>query len=227
MRTKKKLWRDVSSILNTHLNRLHQGKSRRGTAGRLDGEDICEVELGLYLLSQVVPHASARTLWVLMAGYEFPLDDLVSLSAEQRRLIGTVRHILLHFKSARRWQDMLTQYREVEERFRLYDVDEALEHFTLRQPSVCSEREELYAHIARHPLPYMKSKLQWASADQTYLCFDRRKRAQVTIPADLALPPAPKVTLPHFCGGVKASSILLQKEGRDHAQSPKDVYDRV
>ena len=35
------------------------------------------------------------------------------------------------------------------------------------------------------------------------------------------------VTLPRNCGGVEASSILLQKEGKDHSKGAKDLYRRV
>jgi len=163
----------------------------------MDGDTICEVELGLYLLSQVVPQAPILSLWVLMAGYDFPLDEQLSLSAEQRRLIGTARHILLHFKSAHRWQDALEQYRKIEERFRLYEVDASLDSATLRSPTVCSDREEQYMRILHHPLPHTKHAIRWAHANQPYLCFDRRKQAQVSIPADLPLPLPPSGHLLH------------------------------
>ncbi len=35
------------------------------------------------------------------------------------------------------------------------------------------------------------------------------------------------MSLPHFYGEGKASGILLVKEGREHAQGPKDVYSRI
>jgi hypothetical protein len=35
------------------------------------------------------------------------------------------------------------------------------------------------------------------------------------------------VILPRICGGVKPSSILFQKEGKDHAKGSKDLYTRV
>ncbi len=197
MRTKRKLWGSISSTLSTHLNRPPHEKAKRGRERQLDGEAICEVELGLYLLSYVLPDVPVQSLWVLMAGYDFPLADLQSLSADQRRCIGTVRHILLHFKSARRWQDALEQYRNVDERFRLYEIDEALEHCTHRTPSVCSDREELYERLMHHALPHTTHTIQWAIVGQTYLCFDRHKQTQVAIPADLPLPLPPSGHLLH------------------------------
>src|SRR6266567_2883176 len=192
MRTKDKLFGTISPVLNKHLNQNRSRQSHQKTTGRLTGETICEIELGLYLLSQVLPQAPARAFWVLMTGYDFPIDDLLSLCPEQRRLVGTGRHILLHYKNARQWRTALERYREVDERFRLFDVDEQLDQFTRRAPSVCADREEFYAEVIRRPLPYAKRKIHWAKADQTYLCFDRRKRRAVTIPADFPLPPPPQ-----------------------------------
>jgi pPIWI RE three-gene island domain Z len=95
-------------------------------------------------------------------------------------------------KNARQWRAALERYREVDERLRLFDVDEQLDRFTRRAPSVCADREEFYSEVIRRPLPYAKRNIQWAKADQTYLCFDRRKRRAVTIPADFPLPPPPE-----------------------------------
>jgi hypothetical protein len=36
--------------------------------------------------------------------------------------------------------------------------------------------------------------------------------------------PTMDVTLPRFCGRVKASNILYQKESKDYGKSPKDLY---
>ncbi|HJT59464.1 MAG TPA: hypothetical protein VJ761_23345, partial [Ktedonobacteraceae bacterium] len=102
-----------------------------------------------------------------------------------------VRHILLHFKNARHWEDMLERYRNVDERLRLYDIDGNYEQFTKRAISIEARREDVYYSVSQQPLPHVTRKLHWAEAGNTYLCIDKRRRTHVTIPADLPLPPPP------------------------------------
>ena len=154
----------------------------------LSAKQICEVELGLYLLSQIVPNAPARSLWVLLTGYDFSLPELQRLDQQQRSMWNIVRHILLHFKNARHWEDLLERYRKVDERLRLYEVDSTYEQFTKRIISIEAKREEVYSRIAQQPLLHATRKIHWAEAGATYLCVDKRKRSHVTIPADMPLP---------------------------------------
>ncbi len=190
MRIKNDLWKDLSADLAPYLDAASGRNAGKATAGQMDVEDLCEVELGLNLLAAVTPQAPARALWVLLLGYPFAIEEMLNLSEEQRRLVGTVRHILLHFKSPRRWQQALKLYREVNERVRLYEVDDALESFSLREVSICPNRVDTYTRIARQPLPYAERQIVWASAG-SYLCSDGHKTASVTIPDDLPLPPPP------------------------------------
>lgn len=184
MRSTYGLWTQLEKDLNKHLKGTTLIKG-------LSAKQICEVELGLYLLSQIAPNAPARALWVLLTGYDFPLPELQNLSRTQRNMWNIVRHILLYFKSARHWEEMLERYLDVNERLRLYDIDSNYEHFTKRIISIAAKREEVYCRIAQQPLPHVMRKIQWATAGNTYLHVDRRKRTHVTIPADMPLPPLP------------------------------------
>ena len=60
----------------------------------------------------------------------------------QRSMWNIVRHILLHFKNARHWEEMLERYRNVDERLRLYDIDNHYEQFTKRTISIEAKRED-------------------------------------------------------------------------------------
>ncbi len=179
------LWGQLEKELRKHFKGVD-------TADSLGAKQICEVELGLYLLSQIAPAAPARSLWILLTGYEFPLPELQSLSKEQRSMWNIVRRILLHFKNSRHWEEMLERYHNVDERLRLYDVDGNYEQFTKRTISIEAKREEVYSRVAQQPLPHMTRKIRWAEAGNTYLCVDKRKRTHVTIPADMPLPSPPR-----------------------------------
>jgi hypothetical protein len=185
MRSTYGLWGRLEKELRKHLKGVD-------TTDSLGARQICEVELGLYLLSQVAPAAPARALWVLLTGYEFPLPELQCLSKQQHSMWNIVRHILLHFKNARHWEDMLERYRNVDERLRLYDIDGNYEQFTKRTISIEARREDVYYSVSQQPLPHVTRKLHWAEAGNTYLCVDKRRRTHVTIPADLPLPPPPQ-----------------------------------
>ena len=136
MRSTYGLWGRLEKELRKHLKGVD-------TTDSLGARQICEVELGLYLLSQIAPAAPARALWVLLTGYEFPLPELQRLSKQQRSMWNIVRHILLHFKNARHWEDMLERYRNVDERLRLYDIDGNYEQFTKRTISIEARREDV------------------------------------------------------------------------------------
>src|SRR5260370_29418615 len=185
MRSTYDLWGRLEKGLRKHLKDVD-------TTDSLGAKQICEVELGLYLLSQIAPNAPARALWVLLTGYEFPLPELQHLSKKQRSIWNIVRHILLHFKNARHWEEMLERYHNVDERLRLYEFDNNYDQFTKRAISIEARREDVYCKIAQQPLPHVIRKIQWAEAGNTYLCVDKRKRAHVTIPADIPLPALPQ-----------------------------------
>jgi len=185
MRSTSGLWEKLEKELKKHLKGVDTFES-------LGAKQICEVELGLYLLSQIAPNAPARALWVLLTGYTFPLPELQCLSKKQRSMWSIVRHILLHFKNARHWEEMLERYCHVDERLRLYDVDDSYEQFTQRSISIEAKREEVYCKVASQPLPYITRKIYWAEAGNTYRCIDKQKWTQATLPVDLPLPLPPR-----------------------------------
>ncbi|HVB22599.1 MAG TPA: hypothetical protein VNG51_11680 [Ktedonobacteraceae bacterium] len=197
MRIKDELWSDLKASLASYLDSTTGKKAGNEPARRFGAVDICEVEFGLYLLSEVTPQAPARALWVLLVGYPFAIAELQGLSNEQQRLIGVVRHILLPFKSRRKWEQALRSYKEVSDRIRLYEIDENLEKYAVQAVSICSDRIDVYKKISRQPLPYASRKISWAEAG-SYICSDGRKTESVTIPMDIPLPLPPRdYTLPN------------------------------
>jgi hypothetical protein len=200
MRSTYDLWGHLEKELKKRLKGTDVTES-------LGARQICEVELGLYLLSQLAPSAPARALWVLLTGYDFPLPELQGLNKKQHNMWNIVRHILLHFKNARHWEEMLERYRNVDERLRLYEVDSSYERFTKRIISIEARREEVYCKVAQQPLPHVTRKIRWAEAGNTYLCADKRKRHHVTIPPDMPIPPLPQGH--NLCGKKSHPPILI------------------
>ncbi|NER34209.1 MAG: hypothetical protein F6J93_09235 [Oscillatoria sp. SIO1A7] len=155
----------------------------------LNKTTFCDVELGLYLLSQLAPEAPAKSLWVLLTGYQFPVTEAQNWSEEQRHMLGNARHILTQFRSEYSWEKAIRRYRQINELevLRGYDIDEKLEHFSAREVSICSEREEIYADTLSKPLKHRRKTIKWAEAG-SYECPDGKYRRTVRIPEELVLP---------------------------------------
>jgi hypothetical protein len=187
MRTKDHLWKKLTRELKPYLV---SSIGETGNTRDLRVIEVCEVELGITLQQEVSAQASLKVLPALLTGYPFRIPEYLQMSEKQRQQIGIARHILLHYKSSRRWERALERYRELPERLRLYDVNENLENVSLRVISIASNRLEIYTQILSCPLPYATRKIHWAKTGD-YICSDSRKRAAVTIPADFPLPALP------------------------------------
>jgi hypothetical protein len=186
MRIRNGIWGE--KMLNEMRRHLSSPKSSMKRKARLTPTDIFEIELALTVLALVFPQAPANSFWALLLGYDFAIAEIEGLSDQQKRMIGIARHLLLQFKNKRQWSRALKLYREVNERVRLFDVDEQFERFTRRPTSVCPERGDRYQELLSQPLPYAKRKIVLAPPG-TYLYSDRRRRVSFMIPDDL--PPAP------------------------------------
>lgn len=144
---------------------------------------FCDIELGLYVLSQLVPEAPAHALWVLLTGYPFSVLSR-NWSPEQHRMLGNARHILTQFRSQYNWRRYLEQYRLLDEFLRGYDIDGNLENFTRRDVSFCHDREGVYRSALQEPLPYSKTSVKWVENPGIYECVDRGYRHCVDIRGD-------------------------------------------
>ncbi len=178
--------RETTSWRNKLTRQLRACWSK--TATPLNPGTLCEVELGLYVLSQLTPEAPADALWVLLSGYPFPAPEMQGWSQVQQRMLFNARHLLTNFRGPYRWRRTLEQYRALDERLRGYDIDEKYQQFKERAVSVCPERLDIYAKVLQELLPYRTDSLRWATAG-SYSFADRAYRASVNIPDNLVFPP--------------------------------------
>lgn len=149
---------------------------------------FCDIELGLYLLSELGPQSPARALWVLLTGYLFPGVEVQHWNDEHHRMLGNARYILSQFRSEYKWEQALKRYRQIDERLRGYQIDEKLETFSPQEVSICSNRQEIYAKALKHPLPHSTESVKWTTAG-SYECSDGKYRVTVPIPDHLIFPP--------------------------------------
>lgn len=158
------------------------------SAADMDRGYFCNIELGLYLLSQVAPADPANTLWVLLTGYPFSTQVSQHWSDSERQMVGNARHILPYFRSEFQWTRALRRYRRIDEQVRGYDVESDLKQFVRKPVSIASKRYEKYDAVLKTGLQYQKDSIKWAEAG-TYGFIDRSYRTQVKIPAELVFPP--------------------------------------
>lgn len=151
----------------------------------LSPREMCNVELGLYLLEHVLPSEPAASLWTLMTGYPFfsPRTD------DARRMLFNARHLLQRYKSRHLWVDALERYREVKGSLRGYDIKTAKGLIERRDVALCRNRFAIYEAALTDELPFLGREVKWAEAG-SYRMSDRRGNSYgVTLPDAACMPP--------------------------------------
>ncbi|MGK7961193.1 hypothetical protein, partial [Crocosphaera sp.] len=152
---------------------------------------LLNVDLGLYLLESLLPNATARSLWVLLTGYDYSFAESKNWRQEQRQMLSIARHLLAQYTSPKLWSDALDKYKEYPEETRGYDIAE-LDTFERRTNiTVASNRFEIYERTLNTPVALSERKqVRWATEGQ-YKCEVEKRMDTVTITSDLANQPLP------------------------------------
>lgn len=145
---------------------------------------FCDVELGIFLLQTLFPQSPAQALWTILSGYPFPFPETETWSTTQYQMIGTARHLLPYYKNPHPWKQMLSAYRQVDERLRGFDLSEPDGYMQRRSMTVGAQRWELYAQALGTAPGYKRTPLQWATAG-VYEFPASRRWVSVTFPHDL------------------------------------------
>jgi hypothetical protein len=122
--------------------------------------EVCEVEIGLYLLAQLDAQQSPLSLWPILTGYPF----FVAQNKTQQRMIFQAWHLLHGFRSHYAWKTALEKYLKVKDSLRGYDVDLSEDHFSQREIALCHDRWNIYHAALTGHLPYHQTATKWATA---------------------------------------------------------------
>ncbi|QLE59942.1 hypothetical protein [Nostoc sp. TCL26-01] len=154
-------------------------------------ENLCDVELGLYLLSSLVPNAPASSLWVLLTGYPFSIPESKSWSQLQHKMYASGRYLLTEYRRPYVWSEALNNYRNLATDQRGYEVSESLKEFKINSNiTIANFRFDVYAKTLKNPIPlYKRREIKWAEADQTYKCEVNGIIETITIPSALVKSP--------------------------------------
>lgn len=192
--------RELRRSLRKHLSEIE---------ANLTFTKFCDIELGLYLLSELIPTARADSLWVLLTGYPFPITESHYWSEQQWRMLGNARHILSQFRSDYNWTNGLEHYCLIDERLRGYEIDADFNQFSQRAVSIASNRYQIYANTLNVPLQYRQDPVRWITEAGLYECTDGKYPATVDITPELILDPPASHNL---TGRNERNEITVSKE---------------
>jgi hypothetical protein len=147
-------------------------------------KDLCEIELGLYLLSVLLPGATANSLWVLLTGYPISHPECQNWTENQYRMLAIARHLLPHFDSPFIWKEALQRYRDFPSDSRGYEISEEGESWQyLRRTNitVANHRFQIYNDTLNKSVELSQRKaLAWAKVGN-YKCEVKGKKETVAI----------------------------------------------
>ena len=179
--------RDRSSWHQPILKQL-AGTWPAGLAGFQPGS-LCDVELGLYLLEQVMPGRTAADAWTLFGGYPYgeALGDV--RTGQQRLLIRRARHYLWPMRRRRVWRAALTGYLDVPQELRGYDLAGVDAMPERRAPARAASRFDVYEKLLAAPPAFARAPLPLAAARE-YWFPQRDRRHAVNFTSGLAAGPS-------------------------------------
>ena len=151
---------------------------------------MLDVELGLYLLSQVMPGRPSRDAWVLFGGYPYAEATGHARTNDQRLRIRRARHYLWPKRRRRVWLTNLDRYRAVPQELRGYLLDGPDDAPARRSPARAPERFEKFEELLTSPPEFSSRDIPVATAGQ-YLFPVRDRSHSVTFTENLAAGPAP------------------------------------
>ncbi|GAB4021941.1 pPIWI_RE_Z domain-containing protein [Spirosoma koreense] len=93
--------------------------SKRAT---LSAGQLLDIELGLFLLSQLVPSASPDALPNLLADNGASFLDRPTWTPKQHKLLNRGRILLSHIQHCNVWSTLLDAYMTIPDRLQAYDI---------------------------------------------------------------------------------------------------------
>jgi hypothetical protein len=149
---------------------------------------MLSVELGLFLLQQVMPDRVAGDSWTLFGGYPYGEAFGYIRTDEQRLLIRRARHYLWPMRRRRVWLSHLENYLRVPPELRGYDLKGADDTPVRRSPARVANRFEKFEELLTTPPEFVRRPMPLAAAGEYWFPV-RDRRHSVTFSDALAAGP--------------------------------------
>lgn len=153
---------------------------------------MLSVELGLYLLAQVMPGRPARDAWILFGGYPYAESAGHARTGREQLAIRRARHYLWPMRRRRVWLTSLQRYLTVPPELRGYLLDSAEKEPRRRSPSRAAARFDTFEELLTTPPSFTQRHTPLAGAGE-YVFPVRDRLFSVTFPSALAAGPKPPV----------------------------------
>lgn len=157
-------------------------------------KNLCDVELGLYLLSVLVPNATADSLWVLLTGYPYALAECQNWIENHYRMLAIARYLLPSFERPFIWEEALRRYREFPSDvlgYEVYQVESEWHYQRRTNITVANNRFQVYHDVLNKSVELSQRKaIAWAEAGN-YRCEVKGKKETVEILPTIANLPSP------------------------------------
>jgi hypothetical protein len=173
--------RDVTNWKRILVERL----GSEGGLTRQQASLLCDVELGLFLIEELLPSEAVATLPAILSGYQFPTSRATSWTAEQRRMLAVGRQLLRYYQGRRRWRQALSEYTQIPSVCRLYGFTSPERAPTPQVVSVCTDRQQQYAQALRSRVPHRKTRRVFADPGLAYEFEHRDVYESVTFPGSI------------------------------------------
>ncbi|GAB2599677.1 pPIWI_RE_Z domain-containing protein [Spirosoma areae] len=109
--------------LNTSANWTASAvTARSGKRSTLSAGQLLDIELGLFLLSQLLPTASPDALPGLLTGNGPSFLDRPTWTPKQHKLLNRGRAMLGHIQQSNVWCALLEAYTTIPDRLQAYDI---------------------------------------------------------------------------------------------------------
>jgi pPIWI RE three-gene island domain Z len=146
--------------------------------------DLLDIELGLFLLSEVMPTRPAADAWTLFGGYPYS-EAFGDVSSEAERLkIRRARHYLWDMRRRREWRRGVDHYLAVPQELRGYDLAGLDSVPERREPAHAADRFDHYRRLLSSSPAFEHKPLPIAGAGR-YRFPVRDRSYAVTFTEDL------------------------------------------
>ena len=113
------------------------------TASPLSANELLDVELGLYLLSQLLPSASPDALPSLLGSSDAPFLERPTFTPRQHKILNKGRALLSHIQQkSYLWAGLLEQYMAASDYVQAYDITSDRSRF--REKTVGFSRNRIF-----------------------------------------------------------------------------------